>query len=106
MDGEKVGTVVVACDMAPLYGRLWRYLGLTVGILAAALVVAMITASRLHRTISRPVQTLVDASAEVAWSQDYCLRVDDGGRSDELGTLIRAFNRMLADIQRSRIERG
>ncbi len=63
--------------------------------LAASLAGALVAAR-----IARPLRTLEDDAAAVA-AGDLARRSGLGGRTDEVGSLGRSFNRMAAELQRS-----
>ena len=62
-------------------------------LLMAAIWVGLIFATRL----ARPISELVNATERVRGG-DLAARVDESGRSDEIGTLNRAFNRMTEQL--------
>lgn len=61
----------------------------------AALLVALLAASRLQRVISDPILALADVAETVSRTKDYTLRVESTTH-DEVGKLVAAFNEMLA----------
>ncbi|HPF14744.1 MAG TPA: HAMP domain-containing protein, partial [Planctomycetota bacterium] len=50
------------------------------------------------RLLLRPLRRLSEASAHLARGE-FSARVDDGGRADELGSLMRTFNSMAQEVQ-------
>ncbi|NOY44846.1 MAG: response regulator, partial [Deltaproteobacteria bacterium] len=66
-------------------------------VMGVAVLVAWLVSIPLRRRISGPIQELAAAMDRVASSGDYSVRIPGSGR-DEVGTLIRGFNRMLAQI--------
>ena len=95
---QTVGTIYVMSDLTDLNERLARY-PLTVGeMLLAALVVAFILSTRLHRVISNPILHLAEVASSVAADKNYSLRAKKQ-TEDELGHLIDVFNEMLGQIQ-------
>jgi signal transduction histidine kinase len=74
-----------------------RLLSAAIAVIAAILVGWSVAAAR---AVVRPVRALASATEAVARG-DLATRVDDR-RRDELGDLGRAFNRMAADLERSR----
>jgi class 3 adenylate cyclase len=70
----------------------------------AALLLAVIVASVLSRSLTRPVRALVDAASRIG-EGDYATRVEV--RSiDEMGTLARAFNEMAEGLALKQRYRG
>ncbi len=60
--------------------------------------IAFVLSERLQETISRPVLDLVSAARTVTQNRNFVVRVEEGAH-DEIGTLTRAFNEMLAEIE-------
>ena len=67
--------------------------------LLAAVVVGLNFANRLARPIGRLV-----AAAERVRGGDLSAQVEEGGQQDELGTLLRSFNRMTSQLRENRHE--
>ena len=83
-----------------LLQRMWLHLGT-----AAALLLAILaTVYFIARQISRPLHSLADVADEVSRSGDYSVRASHNSQ-DEIGTLVRAFNSMLAQLDRGRAQR-
>ena len=97
-DADTIGSVVVVNRLS----RLWQAMGLAMlAILLASLagmVLSVLLAQRIARTITRPIDILADASRAIARSHDYSQRLPKGG-SDEIGTATEAFNEMLQEIR-------
>jgi sigma-B regulation protein RsbU (phosphoserine phosphatase) len=75
-----------------ILGALW------LGVLAAAVAASIVTLKRAARPLSD-----VSASMRKVASGDLSTRLD-GEWTDELGTLVRSFNTMVSEVQRSRDE--
>jgi nitrogen fixation/metabolism regulation signal transduction histidine kinase len=75
------------------------------GAVAMSAVVLGAAAIALGRALSGPVERLAQGMAQVA-AGDLSYRVPDEGRADELGLLVRHFNRMTAELeaQRARLQ--
>jgi two-component system, NtrC family, nitrogen regulation sensor histidine kinase NtrY len=69
-----------------------------IGASAALLAVAAVA---LGRTLSRPVERLAQGMLQVA-SGDLSVRVPEEGGEDELGLLVRQFNRMTGELEAQR----
>jgi signal transduction histidine kinase/DNA-binding response OmpR family regulator/HPt (histidine-containing phosphotransfer) domain-containing protein len=93
-----VGAVMIESDLVPLWLDITRALGVMAAALAAALLTAFVLVRRLRRSISDPIGKLINAAQKVSASQNYTLRIAHN-RSDELGVLIDSFNNMLAQIE-------
>jgi signal transduction histidine kinase/ActR/RegA family two-component response regulator len=97
-ESDVIGHVVVVNRLS----RLWQTLGLAIlaiGLASTAgLVLSVLLAQHIARAITQPIDTLAQASREIAKSHQYAQRLTPGG-SDEIGTAIQAFNSMLDEIQ-------
>jgi PAS domain S-box-containing protein len=95
---QTVGTIFVASDLSELHERLARY-PITVGeMLAAALLVAFLLSTRLHRVVTNPILHLTQVAQKVASDKNYSIRAEKR-TDDEIGRLIGNFNEMLSQIQ-------
>ena len=99
LKGDRIGTVYLRSDLRELHARLWAQ-ALTVGVVfLASGVLALVLSSGLQRLISRPILDLAGTARAVSERQDYSIRAVKRS-SDELGSLVEAFNAMLGQIQR------
>ncbi len=97
-DNRWVGTLYLRADLAPLYQRLLWY-GMTILVMAAlALAVGFALISKLQRTITMPITRLADLSRQISDKRDYSIRTPVES-ADEIGSLAKSFNDMLAQIQ-------
>ena len=94
----KNGTVYLRTDLTAMNARLKRYAGIVVLILLASLLVTWRISSRLQSIISEPILSLLRTTETVAQDQNFAIRAESNGE-DELGTLVKGFNNMLAQIQ-------
>ena len=97
-NGEVLGTVYLRAR----YGvaeRMLNYAGILGAVLLAALVIAALVASRLQKSITRPLREVTEVAREVMQRRDFSLRVP-GNNLGEIGVLVAAFNDMLAEIGR------
>jgi signal transduction histidine kinase len=99
LHGERVGTVLVKADLAEIRGRVARYLGIAVLVLAVSSLAAFLVSSRLQRVVSEPVLELAQIAHEVSENRDFSVRAVAHG-TDELARLVEAFNEMLDQIER------
>jgi signal transduction histidine kinase len=96
-DGQEVGAVWVRVRLPPLIQRLPQY-GILLGALALAILVlgtALLWATR--KFVSRPLERLSAAAAEVGRTGDFSVRVEKFS-SDDIGQLTDEFNRMLNEV--------
>ncbi len=97
--GKPVGTVYLQSDLTAIADRLKRY-AIIVGIVLLTSMLAALLISRItQRAVSRPIVQLSDTARIISKEQNYSIRVDPGGKKDEVTTLIAAFNEMLEQIQ-------
>ena len=107
-EGERLGTVHLAFSLDELYGDVARYTEIAVVVLVLSVLVAMLAARGIQRSISRPVASLAEAARAVSQEHNYGVRVPGTGANDELGLLVDTFNEMLTRIQvrESEVEAG
>jgi signal transduction histidine kinase len=110
LDGEGIGTVLVASDLEEIRDRLFRYVGIGALVLLASSLVALLLSSKLQRLISEPILRLAQTAQAVSERKDFSVRAGQGEtQGDELGLLVGAFNEMLEQIelaQKSLVERN
>lgn len=70
---------------------------------AGVMILLLLAAIAMARTWSRPLVELADASRKVA-EGDVAVRVRERRGGDEIGLLLRSFNRMVSALERSREE--
>ena len=97
-EGEQIGTVYLASDLAEMHARLGTYAASVVFLAALALGVAFMMSSQLQRVISRPLLHLSETAQTVSRDKNFFVRARKHG-NDELGVLIDGFNEMLSQIQ-------
>ncbi len=97
--GEPIGTVTLVVDRVEQQMRLRYSVIVVVILMAAALCVALLLASRVQEVVSGPIRNLAVVARAVATEKNYSLRATPGGQ-DETGMLVGAFNQMLDHIQK------
>ena len=95
-NGEIVGTVYLN-GRYDLVSRLRDYLGILAGVMAASLLVAGLFSLWLQRAFTQPILAVASAARGVVQRKDFSLRVAKTTQ-DEVGTLVDAFNEMLAEL--------
>jgi signal transduction histidine kinase/CheY-like chemotaxis protein/HPt (histidine-containing phosphotransfer) domain-containing protein len=98
VDNELLGTVYLAEDMG-MYKRIGSYAAIAVAVMLVALVVSAMLSAWLQQGITRPIIQISSLAREVVEKRDYAVRANRT-TDDEIGTLVDAFNEMLAEIQR------
>jgi signal transduction histidine kinase len=96
--GERIGTVYLSASYR-LLDRVQDYAMILLGVMLGSLLLAAVVAHRLQQAITRPLLAVTGVARAVMQRRDYSLRVDEHA-SGEIGTLVDAFNDMLAEIAR------
>ena len=97
-NNEKIGTVFIQADLAPLYQRLGRFALGAITVLGLTMIAAYFLSSRLQRLITAPILYLYDTMKGVSRGNNYHIRAQKTS-NDEVGNLIDGFNDMLAQIE-------
>lgn len=101
-DGEFLGTVYIREDLKDVYNEILDRILLEVVVLLVSLSVAVLVAGQLQKRFMSPIMGLVKAMRQVSTEGDYSVRVTDLSQ-DELKVLQLGFNRMLDQIETTRI---
>lgn len=100
LDGTSIGSVYIRSDMRALHARVQRYASIVAVVLAVSVLITVLLSGRLQRFVSEPILYLAQTAYTVSTERDYSVRATKRGQ-DEVGTLIDAFNEMLAQIQKA-----
>ncbi|HEX4487058.1 MAG TPA: response regulator [Terriglobales bacterium] len=95
--GDFLGTIYLEMDLEELNSRRNRYLGIACVVLALSMLIVLLLAARLHRTISDPIFALAERARSIADDENYEIRNIRGGYQ-EIELLIESFNTMLRDL--------
>ncbi len=98
LNGETLGSLHIEASLGDVQARLQRYLGLVALLMVLASLVAFALSASLQKIVSRPILDLACIARLVSAGENYSVRAAKHSQ-DELGTLIDAFNGMLAQIQ-------
>jgi signal transduction histidine kinase len=98
LDGEVLGTVVLAADPRSALVRLGQYSLLVALVLAVSSCVAFLLSLRFQHVVADPILHLAAQADRISHEQDYGLRVATT-RDDEIGVLYDRFNGMLMQIE-------
>ncbi len=93
-----VGTLYVQSDLSPLYDRFRLYAVIVGAVMLTAIAIIALLTKWLQRQISQPILELANTARMVSEKRDYNVRAKTSS-ADELGTLTKAFNHMLNQIQ-------
>ena len=99
----RIGTIHIRTDLEDLRRQLLTNIAVVGLILLGATAAVLYLSGRLGRLITAPIQRLTEVVDSVAFSRDYSVRVEGGGK-DELGRLIGGFNDMLGQVERRNAE--
>jgi diguanylate cyclase (GGDEF)-like protein len=100
---EHLGTIVVQSGLESVYRQLALYLALTIPVMLTVLAIAHLVLSRLQRFITDPILALSKVSEQISRLGDYSIRAQVSSLAD-IGMLSKAFNTMLARIQKRESE--
>ena len=92
-----IGSVHLDADLTDVRARLNQSAAIILSILLVASLLAAGLASRLQRTVSKPIRRLAETARLVSAAKDYQVRALKLG-NDDLGQLTDSFNAMLAEI--------
>ncbi|HEX8234231.1 MAG TPA: EAL domain-containing protein [Caulobacteraceae bacterium] len=95
---DPIGKVVILGKAEGVAGRLIASLLASLAAGLAAGVIGLAVAWRLQRRITRPIVDLTRSMHEVQRSHDFAREVEISS-NDEVGELVRGFNRMMAEIR-------
>jgi signal transduction histidine kinase/CheY-like chemotaxis protein len=102
VDNEVLGTVYLRADYG-LYDQFWDYVGIAVGVAAAAMLLAYFLSVWLQNIVTRPILSIGKIAREVVEQRDYSRRAERI-TDDEVGTLVESFNRMMAEVENHSLE--
>lgn len=100
---EQLGTLYLQSDLGGVRREFARKLALILIAMGASLAFGLFLFNRLQRSISQPLQALVQAMQRVTHDGDYSARVPAAG-STELRAIGSGFNTMLAAIRERETE--
>jgi signal transduction histidine kinase len=89
--------------LSQIYATIETYLQVVLLIIALAIAVAWVLASRLRKQVTNPIHGLLETMQSVSRNRDYSLRAKKHG-NDELGALVDGFNQMLAETETHKSE--
>jgi methyl-accepting chemotaxis protein len=94
----QIGTISIRARLDDIRAALTQYAAVSLMALLLALVVASVLLARFQRAVTGPVSDLAKLMEGVSRDKDYARRAGGQG-PDELASLARSFNEMLAAIQ-------
>ena len=97
IDNERVGTLYIRRNLDDLYARLRVGTSIVVALLLLAILTAIVASTRMRRSIESPLLQLAETARAISSTRNYTLRATRQS-SDEIGTVVQAFNEMLDRI--------
>lgn len=97
-NGQSVGEIVLISDTAGLAAQFWTSIGYAVLGSVAALIVGLVCAFRLQRSLTVPLNALIRAMTLVEITRDYTAPVEVMS-DDEIGRLATHYNSMIDNIR-------
>lgn len=91
---DEIGTVCIESDMADINERFRRYGGILAVVMLLSWLAALLTGSRLQRSITEPLRNLIEIAHAISDSGDLNQHVEVD-RNDEIGDLANSFNNMI-----------
>ena len=101
MDGDKqIGVVQVAASTMIVEDVTEGMLPVLILVAMIGVIVVIALGMLLSYTALRPIQRITAAAARISTSNDLTTRIPADFRNDEIGKLTRAFNHMMARLER------
>jgi len=102
-DDEVIGAIHMRSSLSQIYATIETYLKVVLLVIALAIAVAWVLATRLRKQVTNPIHGLLETMQAVSRSRNYSLRAKKHG-NDELGALVDGFNQMLAETEAHKSE--
>ena len=96
---DQAGSIVICANLKQQSRRSNTFLVIGLLVIIGLTGVALLLATRLQRLVSDPIARLATAAHHITTHKDYSVRVPNTS-SDEIGSLVVAFNQMLSEIDR------
>ena len=98
LDNEIIGTICLQSDLNSIHESLMHGIQIIITVIIISLLAVFLVSARLQAVISTPILSLAGVAKAVSEKKDYSARAVKQS-DDEIGSLIDAFNEMLAQIQ-------
>lgn len=93
------GSIILCANLKEQTARANAFLLIAALAMLGLIGVALLLGGRLQRMVSEPIAQLAGAAKDITLEKDYSIRVQKSS-NDEVGSLVDAFNMMLAEIER------
>ena len=94
LEGEIVGELYIASDLAELEERVETFFAMVLVITIFSMATAFLASTRLQGALTRPLFDLVRTARRISLERNYAIRAPKH-RDDEIGQLAEGFNEML-----------
>lgn len=98
LDGRAIGFVFLQSSLQEISSFMRKSVVASGFIVVGVLLLALAISARLQRVISGPALLLTKVTETISRDKDYSIRADISSR-DEFGTLTKAFNNMLEQVE-------
>jgi len=98
LNDQKIGTIFIQSDLSVIYSLLKNFSFALALILGVTVLISFMISNHLQNIISAPIYHLSNIAKTITEKNDYSIRAEQYGK-DEIGSLVNAFNQMLAQIQ-------
>jgi len=103
-EGKPIGYVYLNASLAEIDRRLRRYALIAFGVLLVSLIAANAVSSTFRRSVAQPIIQLAEAAQRFSRDKNYAMRVSPPAEQNELAVLVKSFNEMLSELQKSHEE--
>lgn len=102
-DDEIIGAIHMRSSLSQIYATIATYLRVVLFVIALAIALAWVLATRLQKQVTNPIHGLLETMQSVSRDRNYSLRAKKHG-NDELGALVDGFNQMLSETEAHKSE--
>lgn len=103
-EGKTIGFVYIKADLHEIRQRLKHYAMIALVVLLISWLAAVLVSDAFRGSIAQPIKQLADVAQQISRNKDYTVRAPAAVSNDEVGVLIRSFNEMLQELQKSHEE--
>jgi len=103
-EGKPIGFVYLNASLAEIDRRLRRYALIAFVVLLVSLIAANAVSSTFRRSVAQPIIQLAEAAQRFSRDKNYSMRVSSPAEQNELAVLVKSFNEMLGELQKSHEE--
>lgn len=103
-EGKLIGFVYLKADLYEVRERLKHYALIALVVLLISWLAAILISAAFRRSVAQPIRDLAEVAQQISRDKDYTVRAPEEVSSDEVRVLIRSFNEMLQELQKSHEE--